>query len=205
MTDSLLAAGFPDSSSYYRQADAALGMTARQFRRGGDDLTVRYALSDCLLGRCLVAESERGICAILLADDDAALRTELHTLFPHARHEEADAGFAARVRQVIASVDRPGVALALPLDLRGTAFQQQVWQALRAIPGGETASYQQVAAAIGKPGAVRAVARACAANRLAIIIPCHRVVRSDGGLSGYRWGSARKAAILRREAHPEEE
>ena len=205
VTDSLLAAGFPDSSSYYRQADAALGMTAGQFRRGGDDLTVRYALSDCALGRCLVAESERGICAILLADDDAALHNELHGLFPHAHHEQADAGFAARVRQVIASVDRPGAALDLPLDLRGTAFQQQVWQALRAIPDGETASYRQVAAAIGKPGAVRAVARACAANRLAIIIPCHRVVRSDGGLSGYRWGSARKAALLRREANPEEE
>lgn len=200
ITDALLAAGFPDSSSYYRKADATLGMTAKQFRRGGDDTTVRYALSDCSLGRCLVAESERGICAILPGDDDASLQKELATLFPHAHHEPGDALFAARVQQVIASVDNPGLTLTLPLDIRGTAFQQQVWQALRAIPDGETASYQQVAAAIGKPNAVRAVARACAANTLAIIIPCHRVVRNDGGLSGYRWGVARKAAILRRES-----
>lgn len=199
ITDALPAAGFPDSSSYYRKADATLGMTAKQFRRGGDDTTVRYALSDCTLGRCLVAESERGICAILPGDDDASLQKELATLFPHARHEPGDAVFAARVQQVIASVDNPGLTLKLPLDIRGTAFQQQVWQALRAIPDGETATYQQVAAAIGKPNAVRAVARACAANTLAIIIPCHRVVRNDGALSGYRWGVARKAAILRRE------
>ncbi|WP_286783684.1 bifunctional DNA-binding transcriptional regulator/O6-methylguanine-DNA methyltransferase Ada [Leclercia sp. UBA1284] len=205
ITDSLLAAGFPDSSSYYRNADAALGMTAKQFRRGGDKTTVRYALSDCALGRCLVAESERGICAILPGDDDAVLLNELQTLFPHARHEQADTGFAARVQQVIASIDNHTLSLTLPLDIRGTAFQQQVWQALRTIPAGETVSYQQVATRLGKPNAVRAVARACAANRLAIIIPCHRVVRNDGGLSGYRWGIARKAALLRREAGNEEE
>jgi AraC family transcriptional regulator of adaptative response/methylated-DNA-[protein]-cysteine methyltransferase len=152
-----------------------------------------------------VAESARGICAILPGDDDASLLNELHTLFPHAQHELGDAPFAARVQQVIASVENHTVTLTLPLDIRGTAFQQQVWQALRAIPGGETVSYQQVAAAIGKPNAVRAVARACAANTLAIIIPCHRVVRNDGGLSGYRWGAARKAAILRREAGRQEE
>jgi len=204
ITDSVLAAGFPDSSSYYRKADATLGMTAKQYRNGGDDTTVRYALSHCTLGRCLVAESVRGVCAILPGDDDSALIAELETLFPHARREQADAAFAARVAQVIASVDNHDVALALPLDIRGTAFQRQVWQALRAIPVGETASYQQVANAMGHPGAVRAVARACAANRLAIIIPCHRVVRSDGGLSGYRWGTARKAALLRREANKEE-
>ena len=205
ITDSVLAAGFPDSTSFYRKADATLGMTAKQFRRGGDDTTVRYALSDCALGRCLVAESARGICAILPGDDDDSLLNELHTLFPNAQHELGDASFAARVQQVITSVDNHTVTLTLPLDIRGTAFQQQVWQALRAIPGGETASYQQVARAIGKPNAVRAVARACAANTLAIIIPCHRVVRNDGGLSGYRWGAARKAAILRREAGRQEE
>ncbi|QIK14744.1 bifunctional DNA-binding transcriptional regulator/O6-methylguanine-DNA methyltransferase Ada [Leclercia sp. 29361] len=204
ITDSVLAAGFPDSSSYYRKADATLGMTAKQYRNGGEETTVRYALSNCTLGRCLVAESARGVCAILPGDEDRALIAELETLFPHAQREQADAAFAARVAQVIASVDNHAVALALPLDIRGTAFQRQVWQALCAIPGGETASYQQVANAIGHPGAVRAVARACAANRLAIIIPCHRVVRSDGGLSGYRWGTARKAALLRREANKEE-
>jgi len=205
VTDSVLGAGFPDSSSYYRKADAALGMTAKQYRRGGESTTVQYALSDCALGRCLVAESARGICAILPGDDDRALIAELETLFPHARREQADAAFAARVNQVIASVDNHALALTLPLDIRGTAFQQQVWQALRAIRSGETASYQQVANAIGNPGAVRAVARACAANTLAIIIPCHRVVRSDGGLSGYRWGTVRKAALLKREANKQEE
>lgn len=204
ITDAVLAAGFPDSSSYYRKANDALGMTAKQYRNGGEETTVRYALSSCTLGRCLVAESARGVCAILPGDEDRALIAELETLFPHAQREQADAAFAARVAQVIASVDNHAVALALPLDIRGTAFQRQVWQALCAIPGGETASYQQVANAIGHPGAVRAVARACAANRLAIIIPCHRVVRSDGGLSGYRWGTARKAALLRREANKEE-
>ncbi|MCU6670301.1 bifunctional DNA-binding transcriptional regulator/O6-methylguanine-DNA methyltransferase Ada [Enterobacteriaceae bacterium H4N4] len=205
VTDSVLAAGFPDSSSYYRNADAALGMTAKQYRRGGGSTTVHYALSDCALGRCLVAESVRGICAILPGDDDHSLVAELETLFPHAQREQADAAFAARVNQVIASIDNHALALTLPLDIRGTAFQLQVWQALRAIRSGETASYQQVANAIGNPGAVRAVARACAANTLAIIIPCHRVVRSDGGLSGYRWGAARKAALLKREANPQEE
>ncbi|HBI6860700.1 TPA: bifunctional DNA-binding transcriptional regulator/O6-methylguanine-DNA methyltransferase Ada [Enterobacter cloacae] len=199
ITDAVLAAGFPDSSSYYRKADGALGMTAKQYRKG--DAAVRYALSDCSLGRCLVGESERGICAILLGDDDAALTAELLSLFPLAEREPMEGAFADRVRQVIAAVDSREAPLALPLDIRGTAFQQQVWQALRAIPCGETASYQQVAKAIGKPNAVRAVAGACAANKLAIIIPCHRVVRNDGALSGYRWGAGRKVLLLKREAN----
>lgn len=198
ITDAVLAAGFPDSSSYYRKADSALGMTAKQYRKG--DVAVHYALSNCTLGRCLVAESERGICAILLGDDYATLTDELHSLFPHARPEPADGAFALRVSQVIESLDNQNTPLTLPLDIRGTAFQQQVWQALRAIPCGETASYQQVAKTIGKPAAVRAVAGACAANKLAIVIPCHRVVRNDGALSGYRWGTARKALLLQREA-----
>ncbi|PLY45064.1 bifunctional DNA-binding transcriptional regulator/O6-methylguanine-DNA methyltransferase Ada [Lelliottia sp. F153] len=205
ITDSVLAAGFPDSSSYYRKADDVLGMTAKQYRNGGNDVTVRYAISDCDLGRCLVAESERGICAILLGDNDDALAEEIHTLFPHAQQETPEGTFAGRLHQVITSLDNSGTALALPLDIRGTAFQQQVWQALRAIPCGETASYQQVASAIGKPNAVRAVASACAANKLAIVIPCHRVVRNDGALSGYRWGTARKAQLLQREAKNQEE
>ncbi|HEY4435449.1 MAG TPA: bifunctional DNA-binding transcriptional regulator/O6-methylguanine-DNA methyltransferase Ada [Lelliottia sp.] len=205
ITDTVLAAGFPDSSSYYRKADDALGMTAKQYRRGGSDVAVRYAISDCKLGRCLVAESERGICAILLGDNDGALMEEIQTLFPHAQAESPEGDFAGRLQQVIHSLDNSGTALALPLDIRGTAFQQQVWQALRAIPCGETASYQQIASAIGKPKAVRAVASACAANKLAIIIPCHRVVRNDGALSGYRWGTARKAQLLQREANHQEE
>lgn len=203
VTQAILHAGFPDSSSYYRNADAALGMTAKQFRRGGDKLAVHYALADCSLGRCLVAESERGICAILLGDDDAALIAELQTLFPAAQGHPADAHFQQRIHRVIASIDGRDAALTLPLDIQGTAFQQQVWQALRTIPYGETISYQQLAKAIGKPKAVRAVASACGANKLAIVIPCHRVVRGDGSLSGYRWGVSRKAQILRRESSDE--
>lgn len=205
ITDSVLAAGFPDSSSYYRKADDALGMTAKQYRSGGSDVTVRYAISDCDLGRCLVAESQRGICAILLGDNDDSLIEEIHTLFPLAHSESPEGEFAKRLHQVINSLDNSSNTLALPLDIRGTAFQQQVWQTLRSIPCGETASYQQIASAIGKPKAVRAVANACAANKLAIVIPCHRVVRNDGALSGYRWGTARKAQLLQREAKNQEE
>lgn len=204
VTQAILNAGFPDSSSYYRQADQALGMTAKQFRKGGDNVSVRYSLADCALGRCLVAASERGICAILLGDDDATLVAELHELFPTAQDVAADADFQQHVREVIAVINTRDTPLSLPLDIRGTAFQQQVWQALRAIPCGKTVSYQQLASAIGKPKAVRAVASACAANKLAIVIPCHRVVRGDGALSGYRWGVARKAQLLQRETTGEE-
>ncbi|MBJ9144674.1 bifunctional DNA-binding transcriptional regulator/O6-methylguanine-DNA methyltransferase Ada [Citrobacter braakii] len=204
VTQAILNAGFPDSSSYYRKADQTLGMTAKQFRKGGDNVSVRYTLADCSLGRCLVAESERGICAILLGDDDATLVADLHELFPAARDVPADADFQQRVREVIAAINARDAPLSLPLDIRGTAFQQQVWQALRAIPCGETMSYQQLASAIGKPKAVRAVASACGANKLAIVIPCHRVIRGDGALSGYRWGIARKAQLLQRETTGEE-
>ena len=158
MTTSILNAGFPDSSSYYRKADETLGMTAKQFRHGGENLAVRYALADCELGRCLVAESERGICAILLGDDDATLISELQQMFPAADNAPADLMFQQHVREVIASLNQRDTPLTLPLDIRGTAFQQQVWQALRTIPCGETVSYQQLANAIGKPKAVRAVA-----------------------------------------------
>lgn len=204
VTQAILNAGFPDSSSYYRKADQTLGMTAKQFRKGGDNVSVRYTLADCTLGRCLVAESERGICAILLGDDDATLVADLHELFPAAQDVPADTDFQQRVREVIAAINARDAPLSLPLDIRGTAFQQQVWQALRAIPCGETMSYQQLASAIGKPKAVRAVASACGANKLAIVIPCHRVIRGDGALSGYRWGIARKALLLQRETTGEE-
>ncbi|HGY5109252.1 bifunctional DNA-binding transcriptional regulator/O6-methylguanine-DNA methyltransferase Ada [Citrobacter sp. Cb080] len=204
VTQAILNAGFPDSSSYYRKADQTLGMTAKQFRKGGDNVSVRYTLADCSLGRCLVAESERGICAILLGDDDATLVADLHGLFPAAQDVPADTDFQQRVREVIAAINARDAPLSLPLDIRGTAFQQQVWQALRAIPCGETMSYQQLASAIGKPKAVRAVASACGANKLAIVIPCHRVIRGDGALSGYRWGIARKAQLLQRETTGEE-
>jgi AraC family transcriptional regulator of adaptative response/methylated-DNA-[protein]-cysteine methyltransferase len=199
-----LNAGFPDSSSYYRKADGALGMMAKQFRQGGDKLAIRYTVADCVLGRCLVAESERGICAILLGDDDATLVSELHELFPAAQDMPADTDFQQHVREVIAVINTRNTPLTLPLDIRGTAFQQQVWQALRDIPCGETVSYQQLANAVGKPKAVRAVASACGANKLAIVIPCHRVIRGDGALSGYRWGVARKAQLLQRESTGED-
>ncbi|UXY12491.1 bifunctional DNA-binding transcriptional regulator/O6-methylguanine-DNA methyltransferase Ada [Kosakonia sp. ML.JS2a] len=204
VTDAVLAAGFPDSSTYYRHADASLGMTARQFRAGGDDTEVWFTLSDCSLGRCLVAESARGICAILLADSDEPLIAELSAIFPHAHRAQGNEAFTRRVTQVIQRIDNADSPFTLPLDLRGTAFQLRVWQALREIPVGETMSYQALAQKIGKPCAVRAVASACAANKLAIVIPCHRVVRGDGALSGYRWGTARKAQLLRREENKEE-
>ncbi|QLP07139.1 bifunctional DNA-binding transcriptional regulator/O6-methylguanine-DNA methyltransferase Ada [Klebsiella oxytoca] len=204
ITDAALSAGFPDNSSYYQQADAALGMTARQFRRGGEDLDITWVCGDGPLGRCLVAESERGVCAVLPGESDALLCAELASLFPNARLHPGDEAFRQRVAQVFSHLDDHRQPYSLPLDLRGTAFQLQVWQALRQIPAGETRSYRQVAQSIGRPRAVRAVASACAANKLALVIPCHRVVREDGALSGYRWGTARKALLLAREASSEE-
>ena len=205
VTRAALAAGFPDSSSYYRQADAALGMTARQFRRGGAATVVTWTTGDCALGRCLVAQSERGVCAVLPGDNDAALLDDLRRRFPNAELREGDPDFCQQMAEIFAHLDDSRRPVSLPLDLRGTAFQLQVWQALRQIPAGETRSYRQVAEHIGQPRAVRAVAGACAANSLAVIVPCHRVVREDGALSGYRWGTARKAQLLAREAQREEE
>ncbi|GJK45899.1 bifunctional DNA-binding transcriptional regulator/O6-methylguanine-DNA methyltransferase Ada [Klebsiella grimontii] len=204
ITDAALSAGFPDSSSYYQQADAALGMTGRQFRRGGGDIDITWVCGDGPLGRCLVAESKRGVCAVLPGESDALLYAELASLFPNARLHPGDEAFRQRVAQVFSHLDDHRQPFSLPLDLRGTAFQLQVWQALRQIPAGETRSYRQVAQSIGRPRAVRAVASACAANKLALVIPCHRVVREDGALSGYRWGTARKALLLAREASSEE-
>lgn len=199
VTDAVMAAGFPDSSSYYRHADALLGMTARQYRQGGEDTAIYYALEACSLGRCLVALSARGVCAVLLGEDDDALIAELQQLFPHAQSQQGSPAFHQQISDVVARLGDHHAPLTLPLDIRGTAFQQQVWQALRDIPAGETRSYQQIAASIGNPKAVRAVASACAANKLAIVIPCHRVIREDGRPSGYRWGAARKVALLARE------
>lgn len=199
VTQAVLDAGFPSSSSYYRHADDILGMTAQTYRRGGQSSDIHYSTGECSLGRCLVAISERGVCAVLLGDSDDQLLAELQQTLPAARYLTADGAFSQQIATVIASLNQVDGTLSLPLDIRGTAFQQQVWQALRAIPAGETRSYQQVADSIGKPKAVRAVASACAANRLAIVVPCHRVVRGDGALSGYRWGVTRKAALLQRE------
>lgn len=200
VTRAVFDAGFQSGSNFYQQANAALGMTARQYRQGGELATVRFVVGTCRLGEFLVAESLRGICAILLGDTPEQLINELETLFPNASLVANDPAFAARVALVVSVLEQPERDFGLPLDIQGTAFQRQVWQALRAIPAGETVSYQDIAARIGKPKAVRAVAGACAANKLAVIIPCHRVVRNDGALSGYRWGVERKRQLLDIEA-----
>lgn len=178
-------------------------MTATNYRAGGAREEIRFAIGECSLGPILVAATERGVCAIVMGDDPAELVPELQTLFPKANLVGSDAEFEQLVAKVAALVEAPGTGLDLPLDVRGTAFQQRVWQALREIPPGETVSYTELARRIGAPKAVRAVAGACAANRLAVVIPCHRVVRNDGGLSGYHWGVERKRALLAKEAQQE--
>ena len=180
-------------------AGARLGMTPTSYRKGGVGETIRFAVGACSLGSILVAATERGVCAILLGDDPDMLLRDLQDRFPRAELIGGDAAFEAMVAQVVGFVEAPGTGLDLPLDIGGTAFQQRVWQALRAIPAGRTASYGEIAKLIGEPAAVRAVARACGANPIAVAIPCHRVVRSDGGLSGYRWGVERKRDLLNRE------
>ena len=200
VTDAIFDAGFNATGRFYEQAGAVLGMTPRQYRAGGVDARIAFAIAQTSLGALLVARSVRGVCAISLGDDPDALLRELQDRFPRAELVGGDAGFERVVAQVVGLVEQPGVGHDLPLDVRGTAFQQRVWQALRRIPPGQTASYADIAARIGSPKAVRAVAQACAANTLAVAIPCHRVVRSDGALSGYRWGVARKRALLEREA-----
>ncbi len=161
---------------------------------------IRFAVGKCSLGSVLVAQSDKGICAILLGDDPAALQRDLRERFPRATLRDGDTDFERCVAAVVCCVDAPVNDLKLPLDVRGTAFQQKVWQALRKIPAGSTTSYTEIARRIGAPQSARAVAQACAANALAVAVPCHRVVRSDGALSGYRWGIERKRALLEREA-----
>lgn len=199
VTEAIYSAGYNASSRFYAAADALLGMTASQYRAGGAEQEIRFALGQCALGAILVARSARGICAISLGDEAEPLLRELQDRFPNAQLIGGDADFEREVAQVVGLVEAPGVGLNLPLDVRGTAFQQRVWQALREIPAGSTASYTDIAGRIGAPRAVRAVAHACAANTLAVAIPCHRVVRQDRTLSGYRWGVERKKALLERE------
>jgi AraC family transcriptional regulator of adaptative response/methylated-DNA-[protein]-cysteine methyltransferase len=176
-----------------------LGMTPGAFRAGGAETDIRFAVGECSLGSILVAKSARGVCAILLGDDPDALARDLQDQFPNANLSGGDAQFEELVARVVGFVEAPGIGLDLPLDVRGTAFQQRVWQALKRIPAGATASYSEIAKRIGSPGAARAVAQACASNRLAVAIPCHRVVRNDGAISGYRWGVERKRELLERE------
>ena len=199
MTQAIYEAGYTSSSRFYEASDAMLGMTPTAWRAGGADASIRFAIGECDLGSILVAQSDKGICAILLGDDPEALVRDLQDRFRRATLIGGDAEFEALVARVVGFIEAPRIGLDLPLDVRGTAFQHRVWQALSAIPAGSTASYTEIARRIGAPLAVRAVAAACAANALAVAIPCHRVVRTDGALSGYRWGVERKRALLARE------
>jgi AraC family transcriptional regulator of adaptative response/methylated-DNA-[protein]-cysteine methyltransferase len=199
VTEAIYAAGYNTSSRFYENADAMLGMTPNSFRNQGREAEIVYGIGRCSLGKILVARSGKGICALMLGDDAGMLENEIRTRFAKAKSIENDAEFSTLLADVIAFVDQPTKTFELPLDIRGTLFQQKVWAALRAIPVGETASYAEIAQRIGAPSATRAVAQACAANKIAVAIPCHRVVRSDGALSGYRWGTERKRALLDKE------
>jgi AraC family transcriptional regulator of adaptative response/methylated-DNA-[protein]-cysteine methyltransferase len=200
VTDAIYGAGFNSSGRFYATAAEVLGMRPTSFRSGGEGASIRFAVGECSLGSILVATSDRGVCAILLGEDPDALVRDLQDRFPRARLLGGDPGFERLVARVVGFVEAPALGLDLPLDVRGTAFQRRVWQALREIPAGTTATYAEIAGRIGAPKAVRAVAQACASNALAVAIPCHRVVRRDGALSGYRWGVQRKRALLDREA-----
>ncbi len=199
VTQAITGAGYNSNSRFYEKADAVLGMMPSRYRAGGIREDIRFAVGECTLGSILVAQSGRGICAILLGDDPDSLLRDLQDRFPRADLVGGDGAFEQVVAKVVGLVEAPHIGLELPLDIRGTAFQRRVWQALRKIPVGATVSYSDIARRIGAPQAVRAVAGACAANALAVAIPCHRVVRNDGALSGYRWGVERKRALLNKE------
>lgn len=199
VTKAVFDAGYSSSSRFYEKSDAVLGMTPSDYRAGGANSTIHFALGSCFLGSVLVAQSDRGVCAILLGDDPKALARDLQCRFPRAKLIGGDGEFARRVTRVIDFIEEPAKGLAVPLDIRGTAFQQRVWRALRETPAGQTVSYGAIASRIGAPKSARAVARACAANPLAVAIPCHRAIREDGSLSGYRWGMERKRALLDKE------
>jgi AraC family transcriptional regulator, regulatory protein of adaptative response / methylated-DNA-[protein]-cysteine methyltransferase len=199
-TEAIYGAGFNSSGRFYAAAGDLLGMTPSAFRAGGEGTSIRFAVGECSMGSILVAATERGVGAIQFGDHPDALVRDLQDRFPKARLIGGDPDFERVVARVVGFVEAPGRGLDLPLDVRGTAFQQRVWRALREIPCGSTASYAAIAERIGAPKAVRAVAQACASNPVAVAIPCHRVVRTDGALSGYRWGAERKRTLLDREA-----
>jgi AraC family transcriptional regulator of adaptative response/methylated-DNA-[protein]-cysteine methyltransferase len=199
VTAAIYDAGYKSNSRFYAKSSQMLGMKPKKFRRGGIDTAIRFAIESCRLGFVLVGASDKGVCAILLGDDQEALAATLKARFPNATLINGDRDFKRQVAQVVKAVATPRAGIDLPLDVQGTAFQQRVWEALRQIPPGTTASYSEIARRIGRPRAVRAVASACAANWIAVAIPCHRVVRHDGNLSGYRWGVERKRALLDKE------
>ena len=199
VTEAIYGAGFNSNGRFYAAAPGLLGMTPTQFRSGGSGNVIRFAVGECSLGAILVAATAKGVCAIEFGNDPEMLVRALQDRFPRAQLLGGDKAFERLVAEVVGFVEAPGRGLDLPLDIRGTAFQQQVWKAIRDIPAGSTASYRDLAKRIGAPKAVRAVAQACGANAIAVAIPCHRVVRTDGSTSGYRWGVERKRALLDRE------
>jgi AraC family transcriptional regulator of adaptative response/methylated-DNA-[protein]-cysteine methyltransferase len=191
-------AGFGSSSRVYERSDRALGMTPAAYRRGGAGMAITYRFAESPFGKLLVGATERGVCAVALGDSDDALVSALHADFPRATIARGDDAHSDWVEQIVREIGGASGA-SVPLDIQGTQFQQRVWALLRKIPSGRTRSYGEIAAALGNPRATRAVARACAGNRVAVVIPCHRVVRSDGALGGYRWGLERKQRLLDRE------
>lgn len=199
VTRAMVDAGYGSSSRFYSQSGRILGMTPTAYRARGHSLDIRYGVAPCALGTVLVAASEVGICWVALGDDVQDLVRAVRARFADARHTQDDPQFARWVAAVVEAVEHPSSRIDVPLDIRGTAFQQRVWQALREIAPGSTLSYAQLAARIGEPRSARAVAGACAANVLAVLVPCHRVVRGDGSAAGYRWGVERKRALLRGE------
>lgn len=200
VTEAIHDAGFSSSGRFYANSNEVLGMTPTEFRSGGTNAEMRFAVGECSLGTILVASSDKGIAAIFLGEDPETLVHNLQDRFPNATLIGGDRAYEDVMAKVIGLVEAPGTGLDLPLDVRGTAFQHRVWQALCEIPAGTTATYSEIADRIGMPKAVRAVATACAANKLAVAIPCHRVVQNDGSLSGYRWGVERKRQLIDKEA-----
>ncbi|MEX2430352.1 MAG: bifunctional DNA-binding transcriptional regulator/O6-methylguanine-DNA methyltransferase Ada [Dehalococcoidia bacterium] len=199
VTDALYEAGYSSPSRLYERADRLLGMTPRAYRDGGKGMYITYGTVPCIAGRMLVAATAKGVCFVRLGDTDAELEQALGDLFPAADIARGDAAFHQRVEQIAGLLEAPAQAIDVPLDIQATAFQRCVWEALRDIPYGESRTYGAVAQAIGRPSAVRAVARACASNPAAVVVPCHRVVPASGGTGGYRWGAERKAAMLEHE------
>jgi len=199
VTGALYDVGFGSSSRLYEDAQGRLGMTPATYRRGGRGMRIGYTIADSPLGRLLVGATERGVAAVSLGGDDRALETALRAEYPHAEIHRDDTGLRTWVSRVLAEVAGTELCSDLPIDVQATAFQHRVWQELRAIPRGQTRSYSEIARRLGQPTAARAVARACASNRVALVVPCHRVVEAGGGLGGYRWGVEKKRALLARE------
>jgi AraC family transcriptional regulator of adaptative response/methylated-DNA-[protein]-cysteine methyltransferase len=199
VTGAIYDAGFNSNGRFYESSTQLLGMPPKAFRSGGAGATVRFAIGECWLGSILVAVSEKGVCAISLGDKPEKLARELQDQFPNAQLIGGGAEFEQLIAKVVGFLETPAIGLDLPLDIRGTAFQRRVWEALQKIPFGSTATYTDIAKRIGKPNSIRAVAGACAASKLAVAIPCHRIVRTDSSLSGYRWGVERKAKLIERE------